>query len=269
MSAQCGGAAQADIAQYLPLLVRQYVAPSVEGTDLDAHGGHRPLQAKVRSCRSVPSVSSWRGPDRKIVERTRCGAQPGFGNMEVPRCRLEIAMAEQQLDAAQISPCIQQMCRERVAQNVRAQRLFDTKLLTQLLADDTNRVRLQRLSRPFPLKQPVLWLAPAPVHTQDLQQLRRQHDLTGKLALAFADVDDHPLAVDIGHLQIQRFLATKACAVVQGEQRAMLGVHLRVEQSADFFPAPDRGQFAPYLGLDDLLIKPGLLQRPRVEKLQR
>jgi hypothetical protein len=30
-------------------------------------------------------------------------------------------MAEQQLDAAQISPGIQQVCRERVAQNMRAQ----------------------------------------------------------------------------------------------------------------------------------------------------
>ena len=33
--------------------------------------------------------------------------------------------------------------------------------------------------------------------------------------------------------------------------------------------APDGGQLAPYLGLDDLLIKPGLLQCSRVEKLQR
>jgi len=137
--------------------------PSVERTDLDAHGRHRPLQADVRSCRSVPSVSSWRGLDRQIVERTRCGAQPGFGNMQVARCRLEIAMAEQQLDAAQISPGIQQVCRERVAQNMRAQRLLDTKLLTQLLAHHPDCVRLQRLSRPFPLKQPVLGLAPPPV----------------------------------------------------------------------------------------------------------
>ncbi len=49
----------------------------------------------------------------------------------------------------------------------------------------------------------------------------------------------------------------------------MLGVHLRIEQSAYFLAAPDRGQLTPYLGLDDLLIKPGLLQRPRIEKLQR
>jgi hypothetical protein len=49
----------------------------------------------------------------------------------------------------------------------------------------------------------------------------------------------------------------------------MLGVQLRIGQSADFFPAPDYGQLAPYLGLDDLLFKPGLLQCSRVERLQR
>ena len=91
----------------------------------------------------------------------------------------------------------------------------------------------------------------------------------GKLALALADVDDHPLAVDIGDLQVQRFLTAKPGAVVQGQQRTMLGVRRRIEQSADFFAAPDRGQLAPHLGLDDLLIEPGLLQRPRVEELQR
>jgi hypothetical protein len=160
-------------------------------------------------------------------------------------------MAEQQLDAAQIGTGIQEMRCERVAQHVRAQRPPDTQLLAQLLADDTNGVRLQRLSRSLPLKEPVLGLAPAPVHAQDLQQLRRQHDLARKLPLAFADMNDHPLAVDVGHLQIQRLLTAETRAVVQGEQRTMLGVHLRVEQSADFLAATDHGKLAPHLGLDD------------------
>ncbi len=49
----------------------------------------------------------------------------------------------------------------------------------------------------------------------------------------------------------------------------MLGVHRRIEQGADFLTAPDRRQLAAHLGLDDLLIEPGLLQRPHVKKLQR
>ena len=75
------------------------------------------------------------------------------------------------------------------------------------------------------------------------------------------DVDDHPLAVNIGDLQIQRFLTAKPCIVVQGQQRTVLGVHRSIKQGADFLTAPDRRQLAAHLGLDDLLIEPGLPQR--------
>jgi hypothetical protein len=57
--------------------------------------------------------------------------------------------------------------------------------------------------------------------------------------------------------------------VSEGQQCAVLGVRRCIEQSADFLPAPDGRQLAPHLGLDDLLIKPGLLQRASVEELQR
>ena len=52
-------------------------------------------------------------------------------------------------------------------------------------------------------KQPVGRLAPeaAPVNTQCIEQLRAEHDVTVLAALAFPDMDDHPLAVDIADLQ--------------------------------------------------------------------
>ena len=80
-------------------------------------------------------------------------------------------MAEQQLNPAQIGAGIEQMCGEGVAQHVRAERLADAQLFTQLLADDPDRVRLQRFLRPFPGKEPVLGLAPAPLEAQQLEQL--------------------------------------------------------------------------------------------------
>ena len=49
----------------------------------------------------------------------------------------------------------------------------------------------------------------------------------------------------------------------------MLDVHLGIEQGTDFLTAPDCGKLAPHLGLDDFLIKPLLLQCPRIEELQR
>ena len=132
-----------------------------------------------------------------------------------------------------------------------------------LLADNTNRVRLQLLSSALTRKEPVLGLPSAPVRAQDLQQLPRQHRLARELALALADMDDHPLAVDVGDLKIERLLTTQACAVVQGQQRSMLDVHLCIEHGTDFLTAPDCGELAPHLRLDDLLIEPSLLQCPR------
>ena len=117
-------------------------------------------------------------------------------------------------------------------------------------------------------KEPVLGLAPTPVDTQQLQQLGREHDLAREVSLAGADVDDHALAVDVGDFQIQGFLAAQSGAVESGQQSPMLQVHRAVEQGANFFPAPDHGQLAVHLRLGDLVVEPGLLERPCVEELQ-
>jgi hypothetical protein len=52
-------------------------------------------------------------------------------------------------------------------------------------------------------------------------------------------VNDHPLAVDVGDLQVESLLTAKASAVVHGQQCAVLGVRCSIQQDADFFPAPD------------------------------
>ena len=54
----------------------------------------------------------------QVVERTRRGVQSGFGDMQIAGRGLEIAMAEQQLDAAQIGAGIEQMGSEGVAQGL-------------------------------------------------------------------------------------------------------------------------------------------------------
>jgi len=41
--------------------------------------------------------------------------QSGFGDVQVAGGRLQIAVAEQKLDAAQIGACIKQMCGEGVS----------------------------------------------------------------------------------------------------------------------------------------------------------
>jgi hypothetical protein len=56
-------------------------------------------------------------------------------------------------------------------------------------------------------------------------------------ALAFTDIDDHPLAVDVGDFQIQGFLNAQASPVEHAQQGAVLEVLGDVEQCGDFFTA--------------------------------
>ena len=52
-------------------------------------------------------------------------------------------------------------------------------------------------------KQPLLRLAPesAPVGAQLFEQPRAEHDIAVLAALAFADMNHHPLAVDVADLR--------------------------------------------------------------------
>jgi hypothetical protein len=68
--------------------------PSGEGTVPDEHGRHRPLQADVHSCSSVPSLSSVDVPNGQVVERARGGVQLGFGDVQVAGGSLQIAVTE-------------------------------------------------------------------------------------------------------------------------------------------------------------------------------
>jgi hypothetical protein len=85
------------------------------------HWGQDRLSADF--CGSVSSalmsgLVAWRW----IVERARRGVQPCFGDVQVAGGRLQIAVAEQKLDATQIGACIKQMCGEGVTQYMRAER---------------------------------------------------------------------------------------------------------------------------------------------------
>src|SRR5258705_4325719 len=104
---------------------RRLHGPSAEGTGSDERGRYRPLRADVLSCSSVTSLGSSNDVDGQVIKWTRRGVQPGFGDVQIACGGLEVAVAEQQLDAAQIGTGIQQMGGEAVAQHMWAQRLGD------------------------------------------------------------------------------------------------------------------------------------------------
>src|ERR1035438_3246178 len=74
-------------------------------------------------------------------------------------------------------------------------------------------------------EEPLLGLAPesAPVDAQFFEQLRAEHDIAVLAALAFPDMDHHPLAVDVADLQVGRFRAACAGGIERHQKDAMKG----------------------------------------------
>ena len=68
-------------------------------------------QADVLSCGPVPSLRRAWIADRQIVERAGLAMQSGFGDLQLSRDGLQIAVAEQEPDAAQIG-AVQQVAME-------------------------------------------------------------------------------------------------------------------------------------------------------------
>ena len=115
---------------------------------------------------------------------------------------------------------------------------------------------------------------PSPAHpppvAQDLEQLRRQHDVPVFLSLSLLDAEHHPLAIDRGRGQVDGFGNAEAGGVADGEDGSMLTILHTLEEVHDFRGAEHNRQ-----GLDDLrcgqhgLDGPRLRERHRVEEPQR
>jgi len=120
-------------------------------------------------------------------------------------------------------------------------------------------------------KQPVGWLAPetAPIRAQFLEQLRAEHDVAVLAALAFADMNDHPLTVDIADLQMRCFCATCACGIERHEQNAVKWLLSRVNQSGDLFLAQYLRKVKHLLRIGRLSDAPVPLQDLDVKEAQR
>jgi len=123
-----------------------------------------------------------------------------------------LAMTEQHLDGAQISAGFEQVRGVTVSQRVWRDMLPDPRALRCLsasfprnLGGDGN-VRSPILQRAG--KQIVLRLHPTPIDTERVQKFFAQGNITVMSAFPLADVNHHPLAVDIGDLKTAQFRAT-------------------------------------------------------------
>ena len=100
-------------------------------------------------------------------------------------------------------------------------------------------------------KQPLCRLAsePAPVSAQRFEELRAQHDVSVQAALAFPDMDNHALTVNIADLQMRCFGATCPGGIQRHWQDAVEGAFCGVNQTGDLRLAEHLRKVTNLLGI--------------------
>src|SRR5271166_3689348 len=139
-------------------------------------------------------------------ERTRNRLQMAPGQVQMDGGMSELGVSEKHLNGAQVGAGFQHVCCEAVPQSVRRYMLSDPGTLGGFvhgLPDDllcNGNVGSPALHRTW--EQVGLGLHPAPVLAQSLQQLRSQQHIAVPATLALTYMNDHTLAVDIGHREM-------------------------------------------------------------------
>src|SRR5271163_455948 len=198
-----------------------------------------------------------------------------LGEMQVDSGDLEVAMAEQDLYRAQVRAGFEKVCGETMPQGVGMNApVIEACALGGDLAGTPKNLGSDRVACRVPAiagKQPLLRLAPesSPVDAKFLEQLQAKHDIAVPGTLAFPDMDNHAIAVDVPDLQMSCFCAARAGGIHGHQQDAMEGCIRGLNQSRDFFLTQNSWQVADLLRIRRLGDAPVTLQNVDVEEAQR
>src|SRR5665213_757403 len=183
-------------------------------------------------------------------------------------------MPEENLDGAQVRTCFQEMGCEAVPQRVRMDVLMlKTRAERRLPARRPEHLGGDRAAGRMPPvagKQPYCRLAQeySPVGAQRFEQGRTQHHVAVLAALAAADMNHHPLAVDVADLQSSHFGPACSRGIERHDQDALKGRLGRIDQTSYFRLTEDLWQMQFLLRLGCLGDAPASLQHLDIQKPQ-
>src|SRR5450631_1235653 len=191
--------------------------------------------------------------------------------VQIPGCHLQILMAEQKLDGAQVGTGFEQMRGPGMANQVRRNSLANAGPLRCLGACTPNDLVADGLLviAMHPRREQIdAGLEPSPVDTQVLEQGRAQGQIAVLVPLAVHHMEDHALAVDVGDLDPGQFGAAHAGSIKNRQQRALKQAAAGVDQTCDFFLAEDAGQLPRTLRIGKELAELMTMKRAHVEEPQ-
>src|SRR5712671_3184841 len=193
--------------------------------------------------------------------------------MQIDDGVFNLAMTEQHLDGAQISARFEQVRGVTVPQRVRRDMLPDpSSLRCQSASFPRNFGGDGNVRSPVLYcagKKIVLRLHPAPIDTERLQKFFAQGNITVMSAFPLADVNHHPLAVDIGDLKTAQFRAPDTRRVQGHEHRAVEEVTGRVDELRYFLGTQDLRELAIAFGSRNIFEQIASLQRLDIEEAER
>ena len=108
-----------------------------------------------------------------------------------------------------------------MSKRMRCDRFRNLANTVGLVALTVNRASCDVLAWEVSWKEPVLGLFDSPPGTQDLQEFRREHNITILLPLTLLDPDDHALAVDGGRGECDGLGDAQAGGIAGGQDCAM------------------------------------------------
>src|SRR5215211_8639329 len=170
----------------------------------------------------------------QLIERADDGADRAGRDLGVEGGVLQLGVAEQRLDHANIDAVLEQMRGEAVPQRMRADALGDTGRVRRLDDDAMKLAGADRLACVLPRKQPAVavhdtLLTPdLPPLAQQSEQIAREHGVAILAALAALDPEQHALAVDIRDLEVGDFGDAQPRTISDRQRRLMLETGCRL-----------------------------------------
>ena len=205
MPAQCGGATPRDGPQHFDMVPAEPVAISFQesrsrSADEIGHLQGRPAHLLLLH-----------GPVFQLqqVQGTGGGVKMALRKMQIDGGLFQIAVAQQDLNGAEIGAGFEQVSGEAVTQRVGMNLFLDAGSLGGFPAGVPDGFGVDGLITAMVAvagKQPGAGFSPQPMPmcTQFIEQLGTEHDITIPASLAALDVNHHALAVDVADLQARR-----------------------------------------------------------------
>ncbi len=255
-----GGATGEDLVQDLALTGGhgRAVPVQVSGSPTDQHlmEGQGLCQARRRR------RAHGRGLEigHELIQALLMGGLGETGEVGVDRRGHGASVAEVDLDLAQVLPLLKKMGRVTVAQAVDVAVLFEAALAQSQAEGALEGAAMERLGggggplavMAFGREEEPRVAVGLPQLPEQVEGALGQGDVTVAVAFTAADVDEHPLGIDVADLQVDAFTQAQAAGVDGAQADAVIQGWDAREDLADFLGREDDREFELGIGADQL-----------------